>query len=206
MSNRLEPSEKQRYNRQIILPSWGEEAQKKLKTSCVFIAGMGGLGSPVAAYLAAAGVGRLRICDSGKVELSNLNRQFLHGDETLGEKKVVSAAQSLKRINRLVEVVPLYETIRSANIESLVADARLMIDCLACLIAQAPPAATFPILGATAGLLGSLQAMEALKFLTGSSRLLKGRLLFCDAEAMQFEEVAFEKDPQCTVCGAQAEK
>jgi len=249
MSNRLEPSEKQRYNRQIILPSWGEEAQKKLKSSCVFVAGMGGLGSPVAAYLAAAGVGRLRVCDSGEVELSNLNRQFLHGDETLGEKKVISAAQSLKRINRLVEVVPLCETIRGANIESLAADARLMIDCLdnfetryvlnehsvksglplihagvngfcgqitlihppqtaclACLVAQAPPAVTFPILGATAGLLGSLQAVEALKFLTGSSRLLKGRLLFCDAEAMQFEEVAFEKDPQCRVCGAPVEE
>jgi len=245
MAAKLTPEEKQRYNRQMILPSWGGEAQRFLKNSCVFIAGAGGLGSPVAIYLAAAGVGALRICDSGAVELSNLNRQILHGDDRIGKDKVFSAESTLKAINPSVRIIPLTETIQTDNIASLVGDARLIVDCLdnfetryvlneyavrtgtalvhagvngfcgqiafihppktaclACLVPEGPPPEIFPILGATAGVLGCLEAMEALKYLTGTGELLTGRLLFFDGEAMQFQEASFDKDPECRVCGS----
>lgn len=247
MSAPLTPEEILRYNRQMILPSWGEESQRVLKDSCVFVAGAGGLGSPVAMYLAAAGVGALRICDSGTVELSNLNRQILHGDDRIGEEKTISAERTLKAVNPLVEVIPLCERIGADNISSLVGEARLMVDCLdnfqtryilneyavktglplvhagvsglcgqiafihppetaclACLVPEGPPSEIFPILGATAGVLGCLEAMEALKYLTGTGELLEGRLLFCDGESMQFQEVSFDKDPKCRVCGSAA--
>jgi molybdopterin/thiamine biosynthesis adenylyltransferase len=249
MAAKLTPEEKQRYDRQMILPSWGEEAQRFLKDSCVFVAGAGGLGSPVAIYLAAAGVGALRICDSGEVELSNLNRQILHGDDRIGEKKALSAERTLRAVNPSVRIIPLTETIEENNIASLVGDACLMVDCLdnfktryvlndyavktglplvhagvnglcgqiafihppetaclACLVPEGPPPEIFPILGATAGVLGCLEAMEALKYLTGTGELLKGRLLFCDGEAMQFQEVSFDTDPECRVCGSGRKK
>ncbi|MCK4815367.1 HesA/MoeB/ThiF family protein [bacterium] len=244
MSAPLTPEENQR-NRQMILPSWGEEAQGVLKNSCIFIAGAGGLGSSTALYLATAGVGALRICDSGTVELSNLNRQILHGDDRIGKDKVFSAERTLKGINPSVQIIPLAETIRTDNIASLVGDARLMVDCLdnfetryilneyavktglplvhagvnglcgqiafihppetaclACLVPEGPQPEILPILGATAGVLGCLEAMEALKYLTGTGDLLKGRLLFFDGEAMQLQEVSFDKDPECRVCGS----
>jgi molybdopterin/thiamine biosynthesis adenylyltransferase len=245
MAVSLTPEEKQRYNRQMILPSWGEEAQRALKKSCVFIAGAGGLGSSVAFYLAAAGVGTLRICDSGEVELSNLNRQILHGEDRIGKNKALSAVRTLKAINPSVQVIPLTDTITGENVETLIGEARLVIDCLdnfqtryilndhavktglplvhagvngfcgqitfihppktaclACLVAEAPPPETFPILGATAGAVGCLEALEALKYLTGTGQLLEGRLLFFDGETMQVQGVSFDKDPECRVCGA----
>lgn len=245
MSAPLTPEENQRYNRQMILPSWGKEAQVVPKKSCIFIAGVGGLGSSTALYLAAAGVGTLRICDSGAVELSNLNRQILHGDDQIGKDKVFSAERTLKRINPSVQIIPLAETIRTDNIASLVGDASLIVDCLdnfetrymlneyavktgtalvhagvnglcgqiaffhppetaclACLVPEGPPPEILPILGATAGVLGCLEAMEALKYLTGTGDLLKGRLLFFDGKAMQFQEVSFGKNPECRVCGS----
>jgi adenylyltransferase/sulfurtransferase len=240
----LSDRERQRYARQLILPGWGEEVQGRLRGSSVFIAGAGGLGSPAAQYLAAAGVGTLRICDSGKVELSNLNRQLLHSDRDLGRSKVRSAARSLRRVNPLVRIVPLSAAITDASVEELIGDAQLILDCLdnfptrqvlnalavrrelpmihagvtgycgqitflhppataclACIVPQSPPQEVFPILGATAGLLGCLEALEALKYLAGTGPLLVGRLLFCDGESMQFQEVAVQKDPNCPVCG-----
>ena len=240
----LTPEDRERYHRQMILPSWGEDAQRVLKDSCVFVAGSGGLGSPLAFYLAAAGVGTLRICDSGYVELSNLNRQILHGENRIGRNKALSAAETLAGVNSAVRVVALNETISGENVETLVGDARLLIDCLdnfetryilnehavrtglplvhagvnglcgqiafihpprtaclACLVAEAPPPEIFPILGATAGALGCLEALEALKYLTGAGELLEGRLLFFDGETMQVQEVSFDKDPECRVCG-----
>jgi molybdopterin/thiamine biosynthesis adenylyltransferase len=235
----------ERYHRQLILPGWGEETQERLKRATVFIAGAGGLGSPVGLYLAAAGVGTLRICDSGAVELSNLNRQILHADRDLGQRKVRSARRMLARVNPLVRVVPLHAEMSESAIEGLVGDAGLLVDCLdnfetrlvlnsfavrrslplihagvtgycgqitflhppgtaclACLVPQAPPRETFPILGATAGMLGCLEALEALKYLAAQGALLSGRLLFCDGAGMQFQEVAIQKDPRCPVCGA----
>jgi molybdopterin/thiamine biosynthesis adenylyltransferase len=237
--------ERERYHRQLMLSGWGEQTQNALKRAVVFIAGAGGLGSPVGLYLAAAGVGTLRICDSGSVELSNLNRQILHANRDLGRRKVRSARRSIGRANPLVRVVPLHAVMDESSVEALVGEASLLIDCLdnfqtrlvlnsfavrrglplihagvtgycgqitflhpprtaclACLIPQAPPKETFPILGATAGLLGCLEALEALKFLSGQGSLLAGRLLFCDGAGMQFQEVAIDKDPRCPVCGA----
>jgi adenylyltransferase/sulfurtransferase len=238
-----------RYNRQLILSGWGEETQERLKRATVFIAGAGGLGSPVGLYLAAAGVGTLRICDSGAVELSNLNRQILHGERDLGRWKARSARRKLGSLNRQVRVVPLQDEIGESSLEQLVGEASLLLDCLdnfrtrlllnafavrrslplihagvtgycgqitflhppntpclACLVPEAPPQEVFPILGATAGLLGCLEAMEALKYLAGQGSLLEGRMLFCDGAAMQFQEVALQKDPRCPVCGSGAKQ
>ena len=245
MALSLTPEENERYNRQMILPSWGQEAQAALKHSCVFVAGAGGLGSPVALYLAAAGVGTLRICDAGDVKLSNLNRQILHAEDRIGQNKALSAVQTLQAVNPAVQVIPLCDTITADNVASLVGEARLMVDCLdnfqtryilndhavktglplvhagvngfagqiafihppqtaclACLVTEAPPPETFPILGATAGTVGCLEALEALKYLTGTGELLEGRLLFFDGETMQVQEVRFDRDPECRVCGS----
>jgi adenylyltransferase/sulfurtransferase len=240
----LSPRELERYHRQLILPGWGQETQARLLQATVFIAGAGGLGSPVAQYLAAAGVGALRICDAGRVELSNLNRQLLHADRDLKRPKASSAARTVRRVNPHVRVVPLQATIEESTIEALVGEAELILDCLdnfptrqvlnayavrrslpmvhagvtgycgqitflhppataclACIVPESPPQEVFPILGATAGLLGCLQALEALKYLTGGGPLLVGRMLFCDGSAMQFQEVALARDPHCPVCG-----
>jgi molybdopterin/thiamine biosynthesis adenylyltransferase len=245
----LTPEERERYHRQMILPSWGGEAQKALKRSRVFIAGAGGLGSSVCMYLAAAGVGILRICDGGEVELSNLNRQILHGVDRIGVNKALSAVKTLQAVNPTVEVIPLTDAITADNVESLIGEAGLVIDCLdnfhtrfilndhvvktglplvhagvngfcgqiafihpphtaclACLVAEAPPPEILPILGATAGAVGCLEALEALKYLTGTGKLLEGRLLFFDGETMEIQEVRFDRDPECPVCGSRADR
>ena len=126
----LSETERERYQRQMLIPGWGEAGQQRLKEAVVFIAGAGGLGSPVAIYLAAAGVGTLRLCDHGEPELSNLNRQVLHGDADLGRPKVESARDRLARLNPAVRVVPLHESIRPDTIDRLVGEAALLVDCL----------------------------------------------------------------------------
>lgn len=126
----LTDAEKERYHRQMIFPGWGEAGQQKIKQATVFIAGVGGLGSPVAIYLAVAGIGCLRICDSGEPELSNLNRQILHTADDIGKKKVASAKTTLSKMNPHVEVVSLPVKITRENIAQLVADSQIIIDCL----------------------------------------------------------------------------
>ena len=126
----LTGDELKRYDRQIMIPGIGEEGQEKLKRARVVIAGGGGLGSPVAIYLAAAGVGTIRIIDHDRVELSNLNRQVLHWDEDVGRKKVDSAAEKLERLNRGVEIEAVEETIAEANISELVAGFDLIVDAM----------------------------------------------------------------------------
>jgi adenylyltransferase/sulfurtransferase len=123
----LSSNEKQRYNRQMILPGWGEKGQEQIKGSCVFLAGAGGLGSAAAIYLAAAGVGNIRICDAEEVELSNLNRQILHTDEDIGRKKIQSAVQSISKINLHVYISSLNERIERRNISRLVGDADIIV-------------------------------------------------------------------------------
>jgi len=240
---KLTKKDKQRYARQMLIPGWGEDAQRKLKSSKVFIAGAGGLGSPVSFNLAVAGVGTIRICDFDSIELSNLNRQFLHDDSRLGMKKAESAKLTLMRLNPDINVEPIVEKINEKNVEDLIGDSDLVIDCmdnfptrfilndfsvrkripmvhgsiwgldgrvtfinppetpcLACVFKDAPPKEVFPVIGATPGITGIIQAMEAIKFLAGIGKLLKGRLLCCDYLEMKFFEVKIRRDPNCEVC------
>ncbi len=126
----LTAEELERYGRQIIIGGFGEEGQEKLKRTKVFIAGTGGLGSPVSIYLVAAGVGMVRIVDHDKVELSNLNRQILHWDEDIGKKKIDSASGKLKKLNQDVKIEAVEEMITEANVLQLVADFDLIIDAM----------------------------------------------------------------------------
>ena len=124
------PEELNRYDRQILYPDWGIEGQKKIKQATVFIAGAGGLGGPVSIYLAVAGVGKIKICDNGTVELSNLNRQILYTDEDLHQLKVSSAQSRLKKLNPHLEVEYFSETISRDTIDKLAGDSDIIIDCL----------------------------------------------------------------------------
>lgn len=232
------------YTRQMMMETWGEKTQQKLKDSTVFIAGAGGLGSPVAMYLAAAGVGCLTICDFDVPDWSNLNRQILHDPTRIGINKAVSAQKTLSRLNPNIRVVPITEKIVAENVDALVDDAAIIVDCmdnfptryllnasairkkiplvygsiwgldgrlsflqppetpcLQCLIPEGPPKEVFPVLGATPGVIGSLQAMETLKYLTGIGENLKGRLLVWEGATMQFDVYRVRKDPDCPTCG-----
>ncbi len=122
--------EQERYDRQIMMRGFGEEGQEKLKRAKVIIAGSGGLGSPASIYLAAAGVGTIRIIDHDRVELSNLNRQVLHWDNDIGRNKVDSAAEKLSQLNRGVKIEAMEETINEANIARLVAGFDLIVDAM----------------------------------------------------------------------------
>ena len=126
----LTKDERERYDRQIMIREFGEEGQEKLKRAKIIVAGNGGLGSPVAIYLAAAGVGTIRIVDHDKVELSNLNRQVLHWDKDIGMKKVNSAAEKLSQLNQDVEIEPVDEIISEANVSSLVTGFDVIVDAL----------------------------------------------------------------------------
>lgn len=233
-----------RYSRQMLIEGWGEDGQLKLKKARVFVAGAGGLGSPVSLYLAAAGVGEIRICDNDRVELSNLNRQILHSDERLGELKAVSAAATLNALNPEITVIPLPELLDENSVERLVGRCDVVVDCLdnyetryllnwyclrhgipfvhggiwglmgqvsfihppetpclRCLVPKAPPKGVFPALGATPGLVGSIQAMEALKYLAGVGSNLKGKLLIIDGNSMDFFSVTTSRNPSCPDCG-----
>ena len=124
----LTKDEKKRYDRQIIMRGFGEEGQEKLKRAKVVIAGGGGLGSPSSIYLAAAGVGTIRIVDHDRVELSNLNRQILHWDKDIGRNKVDSAAEKLRQLNQGVKIEAIEETINEANVSRLVAGFDVILD------------------------------------------------------------------------------
>jgi adenylyltransferase/sulfurtransferase len=234
-----------RYGRQMMIPGWGETGQLRLKGAQVFVAGAGGLGSPVATYLAVAGVGEIRICDADRVELSNLNRQILHMDSRIGDPKAQSAAQTLHALNPTVHIVPQPDTLEQASVERLVGHPDLVIDCLdnfetryvlnaycqaegiplihgavggllgqvtflhppetpclRCIFPEAPPRGTFPVVGVTPGVIGCIQAAEAIKYLTGVGTVLKGQLLIFDGESMEFTPIRVERVPFCPVCGS----
>jgi molybdopterin/thiamine biosynthesis adenylyltransferase len=126
----LTPSERIRYNRQLKIPEFGEEGQKKLRSSHVIIAGIGGLGCASATYLTVAGVGRITIVDSDLVELSNLNRQVLYGEEDIGERKVVVAQRKLSKLNLEVEIIPIFTKITEENVFSIVDGVQVVVDGL----------------------------------------------------------------------------
>ncbi len=239
----LSPDELQLYARQIGIPSWGAAAQEKLKNSRVFVAGTGGLGSPVLYYLAAAGIGTLVLCDYDSVDITNLNRQILHRYDRIGELKVESARRSLTEMNPFIAISTVSKKLTKRNAEDLVGDADLIIDCLdnfetrhllnlvsvkniipmvhagvaefrgqmtflhpaetpclACFMDQKTPGNKPQVIGATPGVIGSLQAMEAIKYLAGFSPSLKNKLLFWDGLAMNFETITIRRNPRCKVC------
>ncbi|MDI6895948.1 HesA/MoeB/ThiF family protein [Methanocella conradii] len=232
-----------RYDRQIMLRGIGEEGQMKLKGTRVFVAGCGGLGSPVAYYLAAAGFGSLVLADMDIVDLSNLNRQILHWDSNIGEKKVKSAYEKLAQLNPEIEVNPLDMEINEFNVYEVTKGCDVIVDCLdnfearyllnraslkhgipfihasiwgmegrvttfvpgktpclECIFPKAPPQEKFPVLGATAGVLGAIQVTEAAKVVLGIGEPLLSRLLVYDGEYMQFHEVRLERNPECPAC------
>ena len=233
-----------RYQRQLILPGWGIETQKKLQCAKVFIAGAGGLGCPAALNLALAGVGHIRICDSDKVEISNLNRQFLHTEQSVGRNKARSAQATLSAINSEIIIEPVLHEITDNNVDDIVGDAQVILDCLdnfsarhalnlcairkgipmihgaiwglegritslhppatpclECIFPKVPSQEEFPVVGGVSCTVGSLQALEAIKYLTNMGTLLSGRMLIIDCSSMQFQELEVVKDPQCPACG-----
>lgn len=233
----------ERYQRQILIEGLGESGQRKLREATVFIAGAGGLGSPAAYYLAAAGVGRIRIGDSDRVELSNLNRQILHSEERIGTPKALSAARTLQGFNSAITVEGIETRITAETAAELFSGADIILDCLdnvetryilnryardtgtpivhgginglagqmtliipgktpclGCLFPFAPAKMTIPVLGAAAGVIGSLQAIEAVKYLTGTGRTAENRLIFFDGSDGGFETIPMERNPRCPHC------
>lgn len=232
----------ERYDRQMRL--FGAAGQEKLKRANVFIAGAGGLGSPISIYLAAAGIGKIVLVDKDVVELSNLNRQILHWERDLGSKKALSALEKLKEMNSDIIVEAVAEILDEENVLHLVGDADLIIDamdnfptryllnkaaldkgipfihgaingfhgqattvlpgrtaCLRCIFPEAPPPETFPVVGVTPGIIGLIQASEAIKYITGLGDLLAGRLLIWDGLRPCLETIDVERNPRCKDCG-----
>jgi adenylyltransferase/sulfurtransferase len=241
-----------RYSRQIMLPQLDISGQQKLLDSHVLVIGLGGLGSPVAMYLAAAGVGKLTLVDFDQVDLSNLQRQIIHQTSSIGMPKVDSAAQTLRSLNNDTEVYTINHKLDDDELVSAVKNVDLVVDASdnfstrfavnqACAIARRPlvsgaairmegQVGVFPhqqndqpcyqclysddmddemgtcsengVLSPVVGIIGSIQATEAIKVLAGFGRPLTGRLLTMDASTMEFREIRLRKDPDCPVCGA----
>jgi molybdopterin/thiamine biosynthesis adenylyltransferase/rhodanese-related sulfurtransferase len=247
----LTPAQRTRYARHLLIPEVGEEGQQKLLDSRVLLLGAGGLGSPAALYLAAAGVGTLGIIDADVVDDSNLQRQVVHSTDDLGEPKVASAKRTIEALNPDVNVVTFEERLTSENVERILAHGwdvildgtdnfptRYLVNdasvwhgipvvhgsiyrfegqvtvfdpangpCYRCLYPTPPPPELAPscaeggVLGVLPGIVGSLQASEALKLALGVGDTLTGRLLLFDALHTTFDEVAIRKNPDCPVCG-----
>jgi len=240
-----------RYSRHLTLPEVGLAGQSRLKQARVLLVGAGGLGSPAALYLAAAGVGTLGIVDFDLVDRTNLQRQILHGTSTIGMAKTDSARARLHEINPHVAVETFPERLSSTNALEILKRFEIVVDgsdnfptrylvndacvllgkpnvygavfrfdgqvsvffakdgpCYRCLYAEPPPPDLVPscaeggVLGVLPGIIGTLQALEAMKLIVGVGETLVGRLLLFDGRRMQFRELALEKDPDCPVCGA----
>jgi sulfur-carrier protein adenylyltransferase/sulfurtransferase len=247
-SSALSEQEQLRYDRHLRLPEVGMEGQKKLLEAKVLIVGAGGLGSPAAYYLAAAGVGTLGIVDDDKVELSNLQRQILHTTDRVGTLKVESAQKTLADYNPTIKVVTYPERLTSQNVETLLSPYDIIIDgsdnfptrylindacvllkkplvhgsvqgfsgqvtvfggsqgCYRCLYPEPPPAEMAPncaeagVLGVLPGVIGLLQAVEAVKLIIDQGDSLSGRLLCYDALKAGFSELKLKPDPECAYC------
>ena len=246
----LSSEELDRYSRHLILPGVGADGQRRLKRARVLVIGAGGLGSPIAMYLAAAGIGHLGIVDSDVVDRTNLQRQILHGTSDIGRRKTESAAARLREINPNVEVARFDTTLTSENALEILADYDIIIDgtdnfptrylvndacvilgkpnvygsiirfegqasvfsheggpCYRCLFREPPPPGFVPncaeggVFGVIPGVVGSIQATEAIKLVLGLGDTLSGRLLLIDAMRMRFRTIEIRKDPSCPACG-----
>ncbi len=242
----LQDADRERYARHLLLPGFGETSQRRLAASRVLVVGLGGLGSPVAMYLAAAGVGELLLADFDAVDLSNLQRQLLHTTQRIGQTKVDSAVATLSALNPTVSLVPVRGALTAGRLTELAARVDLICDCsdnfatrdavnAACMAAGIPlvsgaavrsegqiacfsgapcyrclypnlgeageTCAREGVLAPVVGIIGSLQATEAVKILAGFGEPLFGRLLLLDALTMEWRSLRIPADPHCTVCG-----
>jgi adenylyltransferase/sulfurtransferase len=248
----LSNEEVARYSRHLILPEVGMEGQVKLKKASMVLIGAGGLGAPLGLYLAASGVGRIGIVDFDVVDVSNLQRQVIHGTRDLGRKKLDSAADKMQDINPHLKIDKYEAPLTSENAIEILRDYDIVIDgtdnfptrylvndacvllkkpnvygsifrfegqatvfayedgpCYRCLYPEPPPPGLVPscaeggVLGILPGLIGLVQATEAVKIILGQGTTLKGRLLLYDALNMRFRELKLKRDPACPVCGDQ---
>jgi molybdopterin/thiamine biosynthesis adenylyltransferase/rhodanese-related sulfurtransferase len=247
----LTDAQRDRYSRHILLPEVGEAGQEKLLRSKVLLLGAGGLGSPAALYLAAAGVGTLGIVDADTVDASNLQRQILHATSRVGTPKVESAAKAISDLNPDVKVEPYQERLTSANVDRIFAPYDVVVDgcdnfptrflvndasiflkkpvvhgsifrfdgqvttflpggpgpCYRCWYPEPPPPELAPscqeagVLGILCGIVGTLQATEAIKIILGKGDTLSGRVVTYDSLKMKFREFKLRKDKSCPVCG-----
>lgn len=253
--NGLSDLEQELYSRNIRVPEIGEAGQLRLSRSRVLIVGLGGLGSPALHYLAACGVGEIGIVDGDRVELSNLQRQILHGRGDVGREKTASAAESIARLRPDLRLVPYACRVTEANAREIIAPYDFVIEatdnfaskflindvcvrlgkpfshagilgmfgqtmtvvpgegpCYRCVFGDPPPPGAVPttreagVLGAVPGVLGAIQAVEAIKYLANCGRLLVGRLLTWDALGMSFREIRLPQQARCPACLAGPEE
>jgi molybdopterin/thiamine biosynthesis adenylyltransferase len=235
----------ERYARHLVLREVGGPGQQKLKAASVLIVGAGGLGSPAALYLAAAGVGTIILCDPDSVDRSNLQRQILYGEEDVGRPKADAAADRLAELNSNIFVAGYEGAFDAANADEMVEGVDLVLDgtddfavryevnaacvrhgkrlvsgaigrwtgqvgvfagqpCYRCLVPEIPPDAetcqAVGVVGALAGVVGSMMALEAIKLIVGAGEPLTGRLLIYDALSAQTRTVKVGADPECPVC------
>ncbi len=251
----LSPEQLKRYSRHIMLPEVGEEGQGKLLDAKVLFLGAGGLGSPSALYLAAAGVGTIGIVDDDVVDESNLQRQVIHNRERLGMPKAESARKTLQLLNSDVNVITHETRLDSSNIMEILSQYDMVVDgadnfptryllndaalklgkpvvhasifrfegqvttflpdegpCYRCLYPEPPPAGMAPscqeagVLGVLPGMIGTIQANEALKLILGVGKSLSGRFLVIDALGTNYRQLKLRKDPKCVVCSKPREE
>jgi len=248
-SEELSEDQLERYSRHLVLGEIGPAGQRRLLASSVLVLGVGGLGSPVAMYLAAVGVGRLGLLDGDRIDLSNLQRQVIHPDSARGRPKAEVAAERARELNPDVEVVAHALTLGRDNAMEIFGGYDLVVDgtdnfqtrylandaayllgkplvhgsifrfegqvsdfvrgsgCYRCLYPEPPPPGMVPacrqagVLAALPGVIGTIQAVEAIKLLTGIGRPLVGRLLLHDTLAMSFREMRLRRNHACVLCG-----
>ncbi|MEO5677529.1 MAG: molybdopterin-synthase adenylyltransferase MoeB [Usitatibacter sp.] len=248
----MDDRQRLRYSRHLLLNEFGEEAQERLLGAHALVVGAGGLGSAALLYLASSGMGRITVCDGDRVELTNLQRQVVHRQDSIGKPKAASAAATLAAINPEIHVEALEERAGPERLAALVRTADVVLDCSdnfstrhalnrACVAARKPlvsgagirfdgqiavfdlrrddapcyhclfaedaraqeeRCATLGVFAPLVGVIGTLQALEAIKIVAGIGETLAGRLLLFDALASRWHEVRLARDPHCRICGA----